>query len=156
MLQLCILLLIVGMGAILLELIMPGYDGYIGGVLGVLAIIASAVLAVLFLPGGWFFVGISATIVFAGVFLVVRFVRRRQGRIFLTETLAKDVPTVDLESLLGSEGKTVSLLRPYGEADFNGIRVEVSSGGAMIDRGKKIRVVDVQANKVLVSLVDGN
>jgi len=156
MLYVCIFLLIAGILAILIELLMPGFDGYVSGVLGILAIIVSAVLAVNFVAGGWIFVGVSSAILFTVVFLMVTFIRRRQGRLILTENLAEDLPQIDLQGLLGKEGKTVSLLRPYGDVDFNGVRVEVCSDGNMINRGAKVRVVDVQANKVIVSLVDGN
>jgi len=70
--------------------------------------------------------------------------------------LAEDLPPLDLASLVGKEGKTMTLLRPYGEVDFNGVRIEVSSNGPMIERGSRVRVIETQANKVVVSLVDGN
>jgi len=147
---------VAGIVAILVELLMPGFDGYVSGVLGILAIIVSAVLAVNFVAGGWIFVGVSSAILFTVIFLMVTFIRRRQGRLILTENLAEDLPQIDLQGLLGKEGKTVTLLRPYGDVDFNGVRVEVRSDGNLINRGVKVRVVDVQANKVIVNLVDGN
>jgi membrane-bound serine protease (ClpP class) len=156
MLYVCIFLLVAGIIAILIELLMPGFDGYISGVLGLLAIIVSAFLAVNFVEGGWIFVGVSSAILFTAIFLMVTFIRRKQGRLILTENLAEDLPQIDLKGLLGKEGKTVTLLRPYGEVDFNGVRVEVCSDGNMVNRGAKVRVVDVQANKVIVNLVDGN
>jgi len=158
MLQLCIFLLVVGVLAILLEIIMPGFDSFISGIIGVLALVASAVLAVLFVPGGLILVGMNLTILFLGCYFMYSYIRRKQfhGKIILSDTLAEDLPPLDVSSLLGKEGKTITLLRPYGEVDFNGVRVEVSSSGPMIERGARVKVVETHANKVVVNLVDGN
>ena len=156
MMQLSIILLVVGVLAILLELLMPGFDSFISGIVGVLALVASAVLATL--SGGLFLVGINVTILVLTGYFLYTYIRRKQlnGRIVLSDTLAEDLPPLDLSSLVGKEGKTITLLRPYGEVDFNGVRVEVSSGGPMIERGARVKVVETQANKVIVSLLDGN
>jgi membrane-bound serine protease (ClpP class) len=158
MLQLCVFLLIVGVLAILLEILMPGFDGFISGLIGILALVASAILAVLFVPGGWFLVGINLAVLGVSTLVLFSYIRSKQlqGKIILSDALAEDLPTIDYAGLVGKEGKTVTLLRPYGEADFNGIRVEVSSNGTMIERGSRVRVTETQANKVIVSLIDGN
>jgi len=158
MLYLCIFLLVVGVLGIVLELIMPGYDGFIGGIVGVMALVASSVLAVIFVPGGWFFVGISLTVLALATFIFFSYIRRKQmqGKVILNEALAEDLPTIDYAGLIGKVGKAVTLLRPYGEADFNGIRVEVSTDGNMIEHGAKIQVVSTQGTKVIVKEVNGN
>ncbi|MCL1843241.1 MAG: hypothetical protein FWF79_05470 [Defluviitaleaceae bacterium] len=158
MLQLCILLLVVGILAIVLEIIMPGFDGFISGIVGILALVASATLAVIFVENGWFFVATNVTALSLLVFFFFAFIRRKQfhGKIILSENLSEDLPGLDLSGLVGKEGKTITILRPYGEADFNGIRVEVCSSNAMIERGARVKVIETQANKVVVSLLDGN
>jgi membrane-bound serine protease (ClpP class) len=158
MLELCIILLVIGILAIVLELIMPGFDSFVSGIIGILALVASAVLAVIFVPGGWFFVVINTTVLGLAVFFLLTFIKRKQfhGRIILTENLSEDLPVIDLTGLVGKEGKTVTILRPYGEADFNGVRVEVCASASMIERGARVKVVETQANKVIVSEVDGN
>lgn len=158
MLQLCILLLVIGVLAIVLELIMPGYDGFIGGIVGVLSLVASAILAILFVPNGIFLVGVNLSVLGLACWIFFTYIRRNQfnGKIVLQDTLAEDLPALDFASLVGKEGKTLSIMRPYGEVDFNGIRVEASSGGPMIERGARVKVVETQATKVVVNLVDGN
>ena len=157
MLELCIILLIVGILAIVLELIMPGFDSFISGIIGILALVASAVLAVVFLDA-WFFVGVNSTILALSVFFLLAFIKRRQfhGKIILNENLSEDLPMIDLSGLVGKEGKAMTVLRPYGEADFNGVRVEVCASDTMIERGARVKVTETQANKVVVVLVDGN
>ncbi|MCL2577457.1 MAG: hypothetical protein FWE27_05330 [Defluviitaleaceae bacterium] len=156
MLELCIFLLVVGILAIVLELLMPGFDGFISGIIGILALVASAVLAVI--AGYWFFVALTVVTLAMLIFLLFTFIKRKQfhGKIMLTENLGEDLPQIDLSSLVGKEGKTMTILRPYGEADFGGIRVEVCSNGSMIERGAKVKVIETQANKVIVSELNSN
>ena len=155
---LIITLMVLGILAILLELLMPGYDGFVGGVFGVLALIAAAVLAVLFTRHGWIFVVINLGVLGLTTGLFFSLIRRKQlqGKLMLNENLAEPLPDVDYAGLLGKEGKTVTILRPYGEADFNGVRVEVSSGGPVINVGRAIKVVDVQGRKVIVDDLNKN
>jgi len=158
MVTLSVILLLVGVVAIVLELLMPGFDGFVSGIIGVLALIASAVLAVIFVDWGWIIVGINIAVLATCVGLFIAFIRRKQfhGRIILSEALAEDLPQIDVNSLVGKIGKTMTLLRPYGEVDFNGVRVEVSSDGSLVERGMSVKVQEVKNGKVIVSVVDGN
>lgn len=52
--------------------------------------------------------------------------------------------------LLGKTGVAQSMLRPGGVAMIDGERVDVVTQGEMIDRGEKIRVVEVEGNRVVV------
>ena len=158
MFWLIITLLVIGTLAIILELVMMGSDGFASGIVGVLAIIAAAVLAIVNFPQAWIIVTIG--LVFFGLImgLFFSFIRRKQlqGTLTLSESLAEALPDVDYPGLLGKEGKTVTILRPYGEADFNGVRVEVSSGGPVIGVGRPVKVVDVQGQKVVVDELNKN
>lgn len=156
MLELAILLLVIGILAIVLELLMPGFDGFISGIVGILALIASGVLALI--QGYWFFVAITVVVLATMIFMLFQFIRRKQfhGKIVLTENLGEDLPDIDLSGLVGKEGKTTTILRPYGEADIGGVRIEVCSDGAMIDRGANVKVIETKANKVIVSAVNSN
>jgi len=61
----------------------------------------------------------------------------------------------DLGHLVGGEGVSRSHLRPAGVADINGQRVDVVTEGGMIERGTRVRVVDVEGNRVVVRPVEG-
>ena len=158
MLQVCIILLVVGILALALEVIMPGYDGFVGGVLGVIALFVSSVLAVLYVPGGWWFVGVSGTVLLICIYFAQRYIRHGQlhGKIVHSETLAEDLPSLDVTSLVGKEGKAATRLGPSGEAEFSGIRVAVTTGGLMLERGTLVKVVEACGNRVLVQAVHGN
>ena len=59
-----------------------------------------------------------------------------------------------MEKLRGRIGKTLAPLRPAGVADFDGRRVDVITEGMMVEGGRWVRVIDVQAGKVIVRPVE--
>ena len=158
MFQLVIILMVVGIVALLIEALAPGFDGFTLGFIGVIALIVSGVLAVLFVPFGWLFVvGKIAVLPLTGYFLYQHFKRRQlPGGIILNDALAENLPQLDLTGLIGKEGMTTTLLKPYGEADFNGTRMEVTSGGKVIEKGTKVRVTEAYPSKIVVCAVNGN
>jgi membrane-bound serine protease (ClpP class) len=155
MMQLAIILLVVGVLAIALEIMMPGFDGFVSGILGILALIASAVVAIIADDTMWMLVAVNLGVLLCACIIMYYFFRRKKlhGKIVLGEALAEDVPFVDLSALVGVSGKTTTILRPYGEAEFEGKRVEVTSGGPMIQPGTAVVVVERQATKLLVKEV---
>lgn len=58
-----------------------------------------------------------------------------------------------LEPYLGKTGKTTSCLRPSGKAIIKGTSVDVISEGEFIDKDKKIKVIKVETNKIIVKEV---
>ena len=159
MLQLAVILLAIGTLALLLELLIPGFDGFVCGIVGIIALVLSAIITVIWHDYGWFFVGAGVAVLGLLVGLVYNFITKRQlqGRFLLKDNLAEDTSIIgDLSGLVGKEGRAISILKPYGEADFNGIQMEVSSNGAFIERGAKIRVLETQGRKVIVGEINGN
>jgi membrane-bound serine protease (ClpP class) len=157
--QVAVVLLVVGTLALLLELIIPGFDGFICGFVGIAALVASAALTVIFHDRGWIFVGIGLTGLILLCGLMYNFVTKRQlqGRVIHNDTLASPPDELgDLSALVGREGTAMTHLRPYGEADFGGMRVEVSSSGQMIERGVKVKVLETQGTKIIVAETGGN
>lgn len=67
-----------------------------------------------------------------------------------------DAAAVDLRdrALLGKEGLAENLLRPIGTAMLDGRRVDVQSRGEPIEAGSRVRVIEVEGNRVVVVRVD--
>jgi membrane-bound serine protease (ClpP class) len=61
----------------------------------------------------------------------------------------------DLTEFVGAEGVSRSYLRPAGVADINGQRVDVVTEGGMVDKGTRVRVIDVEGNRVVVRPIEG-
>jgi len=155
MVQLCIALLILGIIFLLLEMWLPGMEFF--ALAGIGSLIISAVLAVMFVPNGWFIVAGQGVIVAGFLAHMYRFMKRKQlkGKLILSDNL--DAPgTKDVNYLVGREGKAISALRPYGEADFNGTILEVASYGPMVTKGTKLKVMAIEAGKIIVQPADGN
>ena len=152
---LVVTLVVIGVLAIFLELLMPGWDSYIGVFVGIAAFAVAAGVAVIF-GDALFIVGATLVLLVVGGYGLYFFMKKRQlyGGMILTEV--DDAPQVDLSGFVGKEGKAVTLLRPSGDVDFNGVRMEVSSDGPFIEKGTKVRVIETQANKIIVCAVDGN
>lgn len=154
-------LLVVGVMILILELFIPS-----AGMLFLLAslcIIAGIVSA--FMQGTLFgvlflVVVIALAIVLPGIVLSI-WKRSPVGRrMFLESPFApqgdgQDPAGIeeggfDFRSLLNEEGRTLTALRPVGTCEIAGRRVDTVAEGVMIDRGERIRVVDVQGNRVVV------
>ena len=70
--------------------------------------------------------------------------------IILRDTLGED-PSHNLSALIGKTGIAVTRLRPYGEAEFGDIRLEVSSGGPLIEQGTKVRAITIRESTLIVA-----
>ena len=54
----------------------------------------------------------------------------------------------------GDVGVALSALRPSGNVEFGEVILEVSTLGAYVDAGTKVRVIEVRSNKILVEAVE--
>ena len=149
-------LVVIGVLAIFLEMLMPGWDAYIGVFVGIIAFAVAAGVAVRTIEGAIFFIGALIALLVVGGYGMYLFIRRRQltGGMILTDV--DDAPQVDVSGFVGMEGRAVTLLKPFGDVDFNGVRMQASSDGPFIDKGTKVRVTETQATKIIVRAVEGN
>ncbi len=71
----------------------------------------------------------------------------------LTTTLDGKSNEIELDKIaIGDEGKTLSALRPSGNALINGIKVEVCTIGESVDSHTAIIVKEIVENKIIVKL----
>lgn len=57
----------------------------------------------------------------------------------------------EFESLRDARGIAATTLRPSGKATLNGERVDVVTRGELIERGRPVRVIRVEGNRVFVA-----
>jgi len=62
-----------------------------------------------------------------------------------------DATETGLSGLLHKEGTAASDLRPAGVAEIEGQRVDVVTQGEMIAEGDRVRVTEVEGNRVVVA-----
>jgi membrane-bound ClpP family serine protease len=117
-----------------------------GGVLAIAAgVIGLVGVAFLFVHNSWLGLGVLTAIVLLAPFVFSGMVTAWQKspigkRVMLTAI----TPPVEQERVrVGMTGRTVSTLRPMGEAEFGMLTVQVISEFGTIDRGKPVHVVSL-------------
>jgi len=164
-------LFIVGGVLLVLELfVIPGFG--IAGVSGVLLIVASLFLSLVKEPLPKTPVDISrllqATYVVAAsliaTFLVAtlsfRFMPKFPllSKLILTSEEKREKgfrsAPVELEKFIGKQGMTLTMLRPVGKAQFGDTILDVVSEGELIEKGRQVKVMKVEGNRIVVSEVE--
>lgn len=145
-----ILLFIIGMGAVIAEMFVPGM---IIGICGVVCIITSIVLSyqnnhtIL----GHLLVGCG---LFSTPVLLILWYKIFSKTFAIHESEEGFSSTNEsLKNLLSAEGTTLTPLHPSGIILINGERVDVVTRGEMIDKNKKVKVIEVEGNRVVVKAV---
>jgi membrane-bound ClpP family serine protease len=62
--------------------------------------------------------------------------------------------TSELKEMLGKVGVVITPLRPVGMCDFSGQRVECVAEGGYVDKGKKVKVIDVESTQLTVRMIE--
>ena len=147
-LSVIILIFLAGLVAIVIELFLPGV---VLGLLGFLAVAGSIIYAAV---GGYYVTAVvltAATIALVPVFLVLwKSVLSKVMSLKADEVGFRPSTTID-ESLVGLEGMALSPLRPSGIAELDGRRHHVVTRGEMLERGSRIKVIEVSGNRVVVT-----
>ena len=151
-----LLLFFLGMVLILAEVIVPGG---ICGTIGGLSVLASIILGCYAYPDYTLFIVIGEALAsVACIVLGLYFLPRTSlGKKFiLSKNLDKDqgwVVKANDESLVGALGEVYTALRPAGTIVVDGKRLDAVSDGEFIDKGEKIRVIQVHGNRIVVERV---
>jgi membrane-bound ClpP family serine protease len=148
--EILILLYILGFGLLLVELFVPGM---IAGIIGLLLIGFVIVAIITTKSVFWGLVLLAFTIV-AGALVIRTAVRRFSLRKSLTRAEGYSSAREDLKQLLGREGVVLTMLRPSGTAEFDGQRVDGVSAGEIVSKETRIKVIEVEGNRVVVRTLD--
>jgi len=62
--------------------------------------------------------------------------------------------TAELKEMLGAVGEVLTPLRPVGMCDFSGQRIECVAESGYVDKGKKVKVIDVESTQVTVRVIE--
>ena len=147
-----ILCFIVGSGLIILEAFIPGF-----GVAGVSGII----LEVVALWATWRLHGVVtaliallAVLVLIGVAIFLSYRSAMSGRLsrsplVLKETEDAGAPASPVQ-WVGQEGVTVTALRPAGEIDIGGVRLNAASSGDFIPKGTAVTVTGTEGGRLII------
>jgi len=149
-----VLLLILGLGLIVAEIFFPSFG--LLAVLATAAIVGSLVMAFQesSAAGVRFLI---ATVVLVPLVILLGFKlfpRSPFGKRMVAGGLSfESQPTLDQRDLelVGQDGTVEADCRPAGMARIDGRRVDVVTRGEWIEAGTRVRVVEVQGNRVVVA-----
>lgn len=144
-------LLAVGILLICAEVFVPG--GILGAA-GTVALIGAMAVSFWAFHEAAVFVSLGI-VVLLGVMIALWIKLFPKSRIGKRMTLSEDAKDFEatqkgLEEFLGKEGETKSDLHPGGFAIIDGKRVDVVTEGGMIAKGVRVRVIEVEGNRVVV------
>ncbi|MDE6181986.1 MAG: NfeD family protein, partial [Eubacteriales bacterium] len=95
---------------------------------------------------------------FLTFYTLIKKMKRMQlfGKIILSDSIKNKKEFANLEEFIGREGMTKTALRPTGDAEFNGVILEVMSENGYIDNNTKIKVTRILENKLYVKQLNYN
>ena len=145
-------LLIIGLILILIEILfIPGTTVF--GIFGILAIFYSDYLSFQYF-GAEFAIVYSIANSILVLFVVIYSLKTNTWKKIALNKIHNVKVENKFDSLkVGDEGKTTSALRPYGKAIFSDKFYEVKSSENFIDENKKIKIINILQDKIIVKKI---
>ena len=145
-------LLIIGLILILIEILfIPGTTVF--GIFGILAIFYSDYLSFQYF-GTEFAIVYSIANSILVLFVVIYSLKTNTWKKIALNKIHNVKVENKFDSLkVGDEGKTTSALRPYGKAIFSDRFYEVKSSENFIDENKKIKIINILQDKIIVKKI---
>ena len=147
-----VLLFVVGIVLLVIELHMPGFGVF--GVLGVIVLIVDVFITAKTFTQGLIMTAVLFVIVVVLMAVLASFASK--GRLPKGLTLKESTSAElgfsgaeDMKYLIGKTGMAVTVLRPVGNVDFDGVRLDVVTG-ANILRAAPRGVIEVEGNRIVV------
>ena len=145
-------LLVIGLILILIEILfIPGTTVF--GIFGILAIFYSDYLSFQYF-GAEFAIVYSIANSILVLFVVIYSLKTNTWKKIALNKIHNVKVENKFDSLkVGDEGKTTSALRPYGKAIFSDKFYEVKSSENFIDENKKIKIINILQDKIIVKKI---
>ena len=138
-------LYVVGLGLAIAECFVPG---------GILGLIGAGALVTSISFGFMEHWGIGATQIAITVVAVPIAFMAGMKRVAHKTSLAGSASFAkDYTVYNGREGEAKTALRPAGMVEIDGDKVDVVTGGEMVEQGQRVRVIKVEGNRVVVRAV---
>ena len=76
--------------------------------------------------------------------------RLSKSKLVLNDVSIEHAEADDLAYFVDKKGVAVTVLRPAGMAEFDGVKLNVVSDGEFIPEGERVRVSRVEGNRIVV------
>jgi membrane-bound ClpP family serine protease len=151
------ILLVLGLIFLLAEIFIPGFG--IMGILGIILFVVGIILTASTFVEALVMFLILLLILAIVIILVVRSASKGKlsKTLILNESLSKEKGfsgVEDLKIFLGKEGKAITMLRPAGIGQFDGVRLDVVTKGAYIEEEADIKITEVVGRRIVVELIE--
>jgi len=148
-----------GITLIVLEIFIPGFG--LPGISGIVLLLVSIGFTLVNYGAE---AALGMTIVIIAVIAIAAVVALRsaaRGSLSKSRLVLNDAITdeegeselADLQTYVGRSGKTHTILRPVGVAEFDGARLDVVTDGEFIEKGQAVVVTRVEGRRVVVQKV---
>lgn len=149
-----IVLFAAGILLLTIEMFLPGF-GIFGG-LGLIALVLCIVFQATSLTEALIMIVIIGAIIALFLLLILRSFKK--GRIYKSSIVLKNsadrnegyVSNADYSRLLGKRGKSVTVLRPAGIAEFDCEKVDVVTDGEFLPKGADVEVIEAAGRRIVV------
>lgn len=153
-----LLCLVAGLALVVLEMFLPGFGA--PGITGIILLIIGVVTTAKTPLQAMIMIIIILAIL--GVAFTLVLLSAQKGHLskhlVLNESLddGESFSAVDdLSYFVGSEGRTLTVLRPSGTADFNGVKLDVVSDGEYIPKNAAVIITKIEGNRIVVNQKHG-
>jgi len=141
---------------VIIEIFVPGFG--VPGVLGAIFLVAGVVVTAKTLLHALILIIIILAILGVLTSILIRSASkgRLSKKIILSTSINKDegyIGTNDMEYFLDKVGTTLTVLRPAGTVDFDGVKLDVVSEGDFIPKDTEVKVIKVEGRKIVVRQV---
>lgn len=145
---------ILGFVLITFELFSPGFGA--PGISGIILLILGIMFTARSLLDAIVMVLIALVIIGIILFFVIRSASKGKlnQKLILSEKMNKEAGYVgrsEPESFLGKEGKAITMLRPSGIVDVDGVRLDVVTDGEFLPKGTRVKVARIEGMRIVVT-----
>lgn len=144
--------LVLGIVLVIIEMFTPGFTA--PGVTGLILILVGIILTANTFLEALILLLVILALLSVALFVVLR--SASKGALNRTQIIKKDnerdyVSVDDMNFFVGKEGVALTVLRPAGTCDFNGVRLDVVTEGFFVEKGTKVKVIRVEGRRILVA-----
>jgi membrane-bound ClpP family serine protease len=144
-----LLLIVLGIGLIVAEiLLVPGST--IIGIIGLALSIVGVTFGFIYLESGIAWLLFTGTLAGTGVFAWLGFRTKTWQKFEVKNVMSSHSPTLSGNVQVGDTGVLITRCAPTGQARFGDAVEEVSSEGAFLESGSKIKVIHITNSRIIV------
>lgn len=146
-----LIMFITGLLLLIVEMFIPGFG--IAGISGIILLVLAAIIQAKSIMQGLILIILVGIII--GIIFLIFYKSASKGALYKSEVILKEKSEKgkNIETVKpGDVGIALTILRPAGTAQINGIKYDVISQGEFISKDTPVKVLSVEGNKIIVEV----